>query len=122
VTVKKTKPNKPNAFAALTTATDAARDRMELVREQIAGKARKGSASIAKPKRAKERMTFHVAPDVADRLRRAVYWTPGLTITELAETALAAEVDRMERRAGKPFAPIPAGKAIPAGRPPGPRS
>jgi len=112
---------KPNAFASLPATVDA-RARVEQIREEMSGKAGKRSASTAKPKRAKERMTFHVAPEVADRLRRAVYWTPGLTMTELAETALAAEVDRIERRTGKPFPSIPAGKAIPAGRPPGPRA
>lgn len=116
----KPKSNKPNAFASLPATVDA-QARAEQLREQIAGKAGKRSASTAKPKRAKERMTFHVAPEVADRLRRAVYWTPGLTMTEVAEAALVAEVERMERRAGKAFAAIPAGKAIPSGRPPGPR-
>jgi len=118
---------KPNRFASLPTIE--ARDRAERIREELEGKTAKAgkrsaySAKAAKPaKRAKERMTFHIAPEVADRLRRAVYWTPGLTITELAEGALAAEVERLEKRAGKAFAPIPAGKAIPAGRPPGPRS
>ena len=35
-------------------------------------------------------------PEVLERARNAVYWTPGLTLTALATTALAAAVDDLE--------------------------
>jgi hypothetical protein len=49
-------------------------------------------------------------PEVLERARNAVYWTPGLTLTALATTALAAAVDYLEHERGKPF-PARAGKA-----------
>src|ERR1039457_3671511 len=51
-----------------------------------------------------------LAPDVLERARNAVYWTPGLKLTALATTALAAAVDDLEHERGQPF-PARAGKA-----------
>jgi len=42
-------------------------------------------------------------PEVLERARNAVYWTPGLTLTALATTALAAAVDDLEHERGQPF-------------------
>jgi hypothetical protein len=43
-------------------------------------------------------------PEVLERARNAVYWTPGLTLTDLATQALAAAVDDLEYERGRPFA------------------
>lgn len=51
----------------------------------------------------KERLTLHVSSDLAERLRDAVYWTPGLTMAGLAEDALSKAIDGMEKRNGGPF-------------------
>jgi len=49
-------------------------------------------------------------PEVLERARNAVYWTPGLTLTALATKALATAVDDLEHERGQPF-PARAGKA-----------
>jgi len=71
----------------------------------------------APSRRAKERVTIHVAPELIDQVRRASFWTPGLTVSDLAETALAGEIERMERKRGEAFPPIPDGKKVRTGRP-----
>lgn len=51
----------------------------------------------------KERMTFHLPPDVIDRAKNAVYWTPGLTLADLAARALSRALDGLEKKRGKRF-------------------
>ncbi|MDP9488176.1 MAG: hypothetical protein M3Q49_20715 [Actinomycetota bacterium] len=51
----------------------------------------------------KERLTVHVPPHLVNRVKNAVYWTPGLTLARLAEEALLAEVERREKGQGGPF-------------------
>jgi hypothetical protein len=53
----------------------------------------------------KERLTVHLPVDLIDRIKNAVYWTPGLTLAGLAEEALAAAVEKLERARGEPFPP-----------------
>lgn len=48
------------------------------------------------PRQAKERLTIHLTVDLIERVKNAVYWTPGLTLAGLAEEALARAVDEME--------------------------
>jgi hypothetical protein len=51
----------------------------------------------------KERLTVHLPLDLIDRVKNAVYWTPGLTLAGLAEQALAKTVDRLEKERGEPY-------------------
>ena len=51
----------------------------------------------------KERITLHLSNDLLERMKNAVYWTPGLTIAGLAEEALAYAVDKIERNNGEEF-------------------
>lgn len=53
----------------------------------------------------KERLTVHLPVDLIDRVKNAVWWTPGMTLASLAETALAKEIDKMEKKRGGPFPP-----------------
>ncbi len=53
----------------------------------------------------KERLTVHVPRDVVERVKNAVYWTPGLTLARLSETALLAEVERLEQERGGAYPP-----------------
>lgn len=53
----------------------------------------------------KERLTVHLPVELIERIKNAVYWTPGLTLAGLAEEALAAAVERLERERGEPFPP-----------------
>jgi len=54
------------------------------------------------PKQAKERMTFHLPVEVMERAKNAVYWTPGLTLADLAAQALRMPWTVWRRNAGKP--------------------
>lgn len=58
------------------------------------------------PERAiKERLTVHLSVTLIDRVKNTVYWTPGLTLASLAETALQQLVDQLEKQRGEPFPP-----------------
>jgi len=57
------------------------------------------------PRRAKERMTFHLPVEVMERAKNAVFWTPGLTLADLAAQALTESVDRLEKKRGEVFPP-----------------
>jgi len=65
----------------------------------------------------KERLTVHLPIDVIARLKDAVYWTPGLTLAGLAESALSKAVDKLEKQRGEPFPPREA--ELTGGRPSG---
>lgn len=53
----------------------------------------------------KERCTLRLSRDLMDKLRDAVYWTPGLTLGSLAEQALRSCLDEIEEGRGEPFPP-----------------
>src|SRR6202165_4515254 len=71
-----------------------------------------GAAAHQEVPRSARAITVGVSldPEVLERARNAVYWTPGLTLTALATTALAAAVDDLEYERGRPF-PTRGGKA-----------
>lgn len=52
---------------------------------------------------AKERLTVHLPPDTIDRAKNAVYWSPGLTLAGLAETAFLKALEKLEKENGGPF-------------------
>jgi hypothetical protein len=51
----------------------------------------------------KERMTIQISKDTIERVKDAVYWTPGLTVAQLTEEALEHALDRLEKKNGKTF-------------------
>lgn len=51
----------------------------------------------------KERLTVHISSELVERLRDAVYWTPGLTLAAIAEEALSKAIAALERKNGEPF-------------------
>lgn len=53
----------------------------------------------------KERLTVHLSVALIDRVKNTVYWTPGLTLASLAETALQQLVEQLEKQRGEPFPP-----------------
>jgi hypothetical protein len=59
---------------------------------------RKGPAQPAR-----ERFTANLPPDLIEWARRAVVYTPGLTLAALAERALSRELRAMEKDRGEPF-------------------
>lgn len=52
---------------------------------------------------AKDRMTVQINREVIERVKDAVYWTPGLTVAQLTEEALEHALDRLEKKNGKTF-------------------
>lgn len=51
----------------------------------------------------KQRITVQISLEVIERVKNAVYWTPGLTLAALAEDAFIAMVDQLESARKKPF-------------------
>jgi hypothetical protein len=49
------------------------------------------------------RLTVHLRADLIERVRNAVYYTPGLTLSGLASAALRREIDGLEAERGEPF-------------------
>jgi hypothetical protein len=70
--------------------------------------------------RRKHRVTITMPIEILERLRGAVYWTPGMTIAALVSIALTKQLDDMESENASPF-PKRAGKLKP-GRPRNPRN
>ena len=50
-----------------------------------------------------ERLTVNLPPELIERARNAVYWTPGLTLAGLAREALVKSLVRLEKENGGPF-------------------
>jgi predicted DNA binding CopG/RHH family protein len=51
----------------------------------------------------KQRITVQISEDVIERIKNAVYWTPGLTLASLAEEAFSKAVDILEEEKKAPF-------------------
>jgi hypothetical protein len=51
----------------------------------------------------KQRITVQISEDVIERIKNAVYWTPGLTLASLAEKAFSKIVDELENDREAPF-------------------
>jgi len=49
----------------------------------------------------KQRITVQISADTIERIKNAVYFTPGLTLAAFAEQAFIRAVDRLEKE--KPF-------------------
>lgn len=57
------------------------------------------------PSTGKQQLGLRLPAGLVERARDAVYWTPGLTLNELAEVALTHTLDCMEALRGGPFSP-----------------
>ena len=66
--------------------------------------------------RTRERLTVQLSPGLLDRLRNAVYWTPGTTLAGIVEACISRTLDDMEHERGNPFPPRR--EPLRAGRPP----
>ena len=51
----------------------------------------------------KQRITVQISENVIERVKNAVYWTPGVTLASLAEEAFAKAVDQLEKKKGSSF-------------------
>ena len=63
----------------------------------------KASRPPVREKVEKQRLTVHISVDEIERVKNAVFWTPGLTLAQLAEDALSGAVDKLEKKNGKKF-------------------
>lgn len=72
----------------------------------------------AKKAPAVDRFTAHVRDDLAERVRNAVHFVPGLTVRAITEDGLLRAVEQYEKQhnKGKPFPQRP--HALKGGRPP----
>lgn len=57
------------------------------------------------PRTGKQKLTVHVAADLAERVKNAAYWNPKLTIAGIAEQGIKHAIDRYEREHGGPYPP-----------------
>ena len=64
---------------------------------------------------AKERVTFKLDAELIERIRDAVYWTPGATMAAVIERAMIDHLAKLERERGSKF-PRRSG-AVRTGRP-----
>ena len=51
----------------------------------------------------KERFTVNISGDLVERLRNAVFWTPGVTLSDITEEALTKALRQLEKDRGEPF-------------------
>jgi len=51
----------------------------------------------------KQRFTVHISTDLVERMRNAVFWSPGLTLSDLIEGAMTRTLDQMEKKRGEAF-------------------
>lgn len=64
----------------------------------------------------KQRITIHVAIDLIDRVKNAVYWEPGLTLTQFAQEAFEEALKQREKKRGEEY-PERKVRALKSGRP-----
>jgi len=51
----------------------------------------------------KERITIHLPVDLIEKVKNAVFWEPGLTLTGFAEYALERALKEQEEKRGEPY-------------------
>jgi len=51
----------------------------------------------------KTRITTYLPVDLIDRVRDAVFWTPGMTVAQFMEDACTAYLQKLEKARGGPF-------------------
>ena len=59
--------------------------------------------ALTRAKDTKERLTIHVPVPLIERVKNAVFWTPGLTLADLGARALEEYVTQLETENGGPF-------------------
>ena len=51
----------------------------------------------------KERLTIQISANTVERVKDAVYWTPGLTVAQFTEEALNYALAKLEKQKGEAF-------------------
>lgn len=75
--------------------------------ERVAAPERSASArvSVADERRTKQKLTVHLSPELADRVKNAAYWNPRLTIAGIAEQGIRQTIEKLEREHGGKYPP-----------------
>jgi hypothetical protein len=68
-----------------------------------------------KPVTKKQQATFSLPPELIERARDAVYWSPGWTMARLAERGLELAIAELEKKRGGAF-PSRDDEKLPVGR------
>lgn len=79
-------------------------------------KTARGPAVRIRERRSKERLTVLISGDVLNRLRNAVFWTPGITMTGIVEKCISDAIASLEDQRGAKFPQR--SRELKAGRPP----
>jgi hypothetical protein len=66
----------------------------------------------------RERVTIYLPPDIIDKVKDIVYYTPGMTMADLAEQAFTDLIAKLENVRGEEFPKRP-DRNLRAGRRPG---
>lgn len=61
------------------------------------------TSTPAHERQLKQRVTIHISVELIDRVKNAVYWEPGLTLTEFAERAFDRELKKWEKEWGEEY-------------------
>lgn len=68
--------------------------------EQPAYEAAQAASKVVVEQLKKQRVTIHMAIDLIERVKNAVYWEPGLTLTDFAQAAFERHLKKMESSRG----------------------
>ena len=68
-----------------------------------AGMAKKTTSVAPEAAGNRVRLAVAIPPELLERAKNAVFYTPGLTLAALTEIALVGQLDKMERKNGGPF-------------------
>jgi hypothetical protein len=53
----------------------------------------------------RQKLTVHLRPDLAERVKNAAYWNPKLTIASIAEMGIFHALELIEKEHGGPYPP-----------------
>lgn len=63
----------------------------------------KAKATKTEDTSTKQRVTIHLSTDLINKVKDAVYWEPGLTLTAFAEDALFKALEKLEKKRGEKY-------------------
>ena len=68
-----------------------------------ADRAKKKESKSPEDNSPKQRVTIHLSTDLINKVKDAVYWEPGLTLTAFAEDALCKALEKLEKKRGEKY-------------------
>ena len=77
--------------------------RQKAVDAALADERKKAAKDEAKARARTVRTTFQMRPDLLERVRNAVFWTPGMTLTQFYSEAVEILLQQMEKERGEEF-------------------